>query len=232
MQAQTHADKVKNPWLDLPKDAPYIAPIDIATISDPSYKKDHYRFDAFPDPFVGNFDTAKVVFLSLNPGFKDEDVEVNLNSDIFMQESLKSIRRESDARFFYWLPELSETHGQQWWKLYLGKTIREQGITVDRLLNNMMQIEYLAYHSKNYIRNKATLPTQEYSLDLIRDTMAHNKIIVLMRSVKDWYKIIPELEVYQHLITLDNTQRPYISESNMKNAPAGSYQRVVAALKS
>ncbi|MEO5691383.1 MAG: hypothetical protein ABIQ64_04305, partial [Candidatus Saccharimonadales bacterium] len=74
--------------------------------------------------------------------------------------------------------------------------------------------------------------TQEYSLSLIREAMKRCKIIVLMRKVKAWYSLIPELETYSSLIILDNPQGSFITENNMKGAPLGSFEKLVSALKS
>lgn len=54
-----------NPWLDLPKQTPLIALCDLGVVSNPSYNLDGLRFDAFPEPFGGSINTARVIFCLL-----------------------------------------------------------------------------------------------------------------------------------------------------------------------
>ena len=92
---------MKNPWINLPDKAPYILPEDAEIISSPKFKSDGYRFDAFPDPFIGDLDKAQVIFLSLNPGFEEDDVKVNLDKPFFLEESRNNIFHKPTVPFLY-----------------------------------------------------------------------------------------------------------------------------------
>lgn len=221
-----------NPWLDLPTSPPYIAPVDHAAIDAFKYK-DFYNFDLFPDPFVGNFDTAKAIILSTNPR-ADENDKANLQNPLFVAESLKSIQRKPDAKFFYLLDKFRDTDGWSWW-LGTGKgngklreIARSENISAESLSRNIMQIELLGYHSPFYKPPSKPWPSQLYSYALVREAMQLHKVVVVMRGWTLWARTVPELAVYDNVIRLNSPYGGYITRNNMDE---GSYRKLVTALR-
>lgn len=225
---------MKNPWLDLPTGPEYIAPADLPYINSPEFAKlrEWYNFKLFPDPYVGSLETSKVVFLSNNPRVSRSDY-LNLQNPRFIEESLKNIRREPDANFFYWLDDLRDLDGRTYWQNLLGSTAANEAIQKEKLLRNMMQIELIGYHSSYYKPwRKTVLPTQEYSFWLVREALRMNKLIVIMRGATKWFGYLPELKTYPRTILIINYLNPTITRGNMeRNNPSGAYEKVVAALK-
>ena len=88
---------MKNPWLDLPKQPDFIAPSDEVVLNTPKYKRDSLRFDAFPEPYSGNIDTAKVMCLLLNPGFREADVTVNFQKPDWVREVRANLEHKTES---------------------------------------------------------------------------------------------------------------------------------------
>lgn len=206
---------MKNPWVSLPEIPPYILPADAAIINSKAFKSQDYHFEAFPDPFIGNLEAAKVIFLSLNPGFEEDDVRVNLAKPFFAEESRKTILHEPTVPFLYLDERMSDTHGYRWWHKLLDKSIREEQLNLNTLRNRIAIIEYMPYHSVSYTSNKQILPSQMYAFYLVRKAITQKKIIVIMRrgKVRDWVKAIPEIAAYPYITF--NSQRPYVTRANM-----------------
>jgi hypothetical protein len=219
-----------NPWETLPDKPPFIARGDRLTLADPAYDSSDFRFDAFPDPFVGNLDKASVVFLALNPGFEPADIEINLQNPYFIKESRLNLTHQSSVSFFYLMDELKDTFGYKWWRKLLNPIMTDEQIPLEVIRENMMIIEYMPYHSRTYKHNKIVLPSQRYSFDLVRKTIEMQKIIIVMRSKQFWLEAVPELASYDY-VQLSNVQTPWISRKNLTPLnPPGAYERVAAAL--
>jgi hypothetical protein len=73
----------------------------------------------------------------------------------------------------------------------------------------------------------ATLPSQEYSFDIVRQAMRRGKQIVVMRSDRSWLESLPEMSSYPY-IRLSNHQNPYLSRAQMSEEQFG---RLVMALR-
>lgn len=202
-----------NPWLNLPRTPPYVLPEDAAVFAEPKFKDEGYRFDAFPDPFIGNLSTARVIFLSLNPGFKEEDITVNLSNKFFVQEAWKNLSHESNAPFMYLMDELKETFGYQWWHELLEKSVRDEGLKYEVIRERIGVIEYMPYHSETYTPNRLVVPSQLYAFGLVRQAIKDGRYIVIMRNVRAWVKAVPELADYPYIRL--NSQRPFITRGNM-----------------
>lgn len=223
---------MKNPWLALPTTAPYIAPADLEAINNFKHR-DLYNFELLPDPFVGNFASSKVIILSTNPRSQASDM-ANLQNPSFVSESLKSIRQEPDAKFFYMLDRFKNTDGWAWW-LGTGKgngklreIVASEHITPGKLSQNIMQIELLGYHSPFYKPLPKFCPSQLYSYELVRKAITLNKAIVVMRGWTLWVKAVPELAEYGNLIRLNSPYGGYLTRNNMAKT---SYAKLVTALK-
>jgi hypothetical protein len=93
--------------------------------------------------------------------------------------------------------------------------------TVARCILNVV---LCPYPSQNYRR--LVVPSQSYSFGLVRDAVARNAVIILMRpgQLSEWEGIVPTLKGYQRFFCVPNAQNPAVTE----NCPG--YDLVVAAL--
>lgn len=202
-----------NPWVNLPLEPPYVLAEDKPILDTPKFKEAKYRLDAFPDPFVGSLEAAKVVFLSLNPGFEPDDINVNLQKPFFILESRRNILHQSHVPFLYLADEMADTFGYRWWSNLFAKSVRDEPLDMNIVRQRIMIIEYMPYHSETYKPSRTILSSQRYNFELVRKAINMGKKIVIMRNVRDWIKAVPELEDYGYIRL--NSQRPYISRGNM-----------------
>lgn len=222
---------MNNPWLNLPKHAPYIAPCDVETLNDPKYKLDGLCFDAFPEPYGGDINTAKVVCLLLNPGLDEADVTTNFENQYWVNEIRANLEHKTEFPFLYLSPRVQETGGYKWWTERL-KFLEKEGISRDELGKAIMMIEFIPYHSVKYKDNTEYLPSQHYQFDLVRKAINLGKTIIIMRGRKQWLKAVHELVGYDPLFELNSAQNIYLSPANLdnKNGP-GTFDKVVTTLK-
>jgi hypothetical protein len=226
---------MNNPWLDLPKEAPFIAPCDAEELSKPKYNEREFNYrlqhKAFPEPYVGNMSRAKIILLLLNPGFEEADITTNFKNTYWVNEIRANLEQKTEFSFLYLSPQVQETGGYKWWTAML-KPLEAAGVTRDELANGLMSIQFLAYHSKKYKHDKHHLPTQDYQFHLVEEAMKLNKTIIIMRSRRKWVEAIPELAGYRHLLELNNPLRVYVSRANLDNKNGdGTFDKVVATLK-
>jgi len=221
---------MNNPWLDLPQKAPFIALCDLEILDDREYKLDGLRFDAFPEPYGGNIDTASVFCLLLNPGFEEADITANFANPYWVHEVRANIEHKSEFPFLYLSPELRETGGYKWWTTKLGPLLKAD-VTTGQLARGIMMVQFMPYHSVTYVHNKQYLPTQLYQFQIVRNAMKLHKTIIIMRAKNKWFEAIPGLINYPYL-ELSNPRNVSISRANLDNKNGiGTFDKVVAILK-
>jgi hypothetical protein len=183
-----------NPWSKLPTVSPYILPTDKPNIDVHRHANSELRLDTLPEPFVGGLNHAEVIFLALNPGFRESDVTVNMASREFIKANRHNQSDPYTSPFYYFSGGLEETGGYWWWKKQL-KPLIQAGVTEDMIRDKIMLIEYLPYHSENASKiGNLNVPSQAFSFGLVREAIQRKKLIVMMRSPKLWLEAVPELE--------------------------------------
>ena len=190
---------------------------DEAYISEHNRHKDakyKYRIQKWPKPFLGNPLTAKVVLLSLNPGFKDwqkrvlaKALTIYYREAIFKhlveQSGLKAVsmfcpnNKPSDLDITY-----LEAHTlvDNYWYGMIEKFRNAAGIpksneVFDPLYTRLSVIEYMGYASKKYtdLAKGKILPSQYFSRMLIQHlTMNRKTVFVVVRSEERWRKLLGE----------------------------------------
>jgi len=201
-----------NPWLNLPIKEPYILADDLSVIE--GHKNFvGLRLDTMPEPLVGGLDNASVVFLALNPGFTDSDVEVNMKLPKFIEKCKANLNDPFGSEFYYFTGDLETTGGYKWWSAKL-KPLIAAGVTYESLKSKMMMVEYFPYHSINYKHIDRFTPSQLYSFEIVREAIRRGKTIVIMRSKNLWIEAIPELANYSYM-TLSSAQNVIISPKNI-----------------
>lgn len=220
---------MKNPWLNLSEKAPFTALCDVEALNTQGYRLNGLRFDAFPEPYGGKIDTAKVVCLVLNPGFEDADVTTNFDNPYWLREIRANLEHKTEYPFLYLSPELKDTGGHRWWTAKLNP-LEKAGVTRDELARGIMMIEFFPYHSVKYVHNRQYIPSQQYQFYLVREAMRLGKTIIIMRARKIWIEAVPELVNYPYL-ELNSPQNVSISRSNLDNKNGiGTFDKVVATL--
>jgi len=180
------------------------------------------RLDVIPEPFLGN-PNADVIYLSLNPGYKEEEVKFHKQRD-FREKLLKTIKKPENH--FYLANEFN-CKGRKWWE----KALR--GVAVEKkrvnpkwgpeeirnnyriIAKNLFCIEYFPYHSKKFAHGALRLPSQGYSFHLVRQAIERGACIICARGKEYWLGAIPELTKYKNLFYLKNPRASSISRDNL-----------------
>jgi len=237
-----------NPWFELGCDSQssyFIHPADAKIIDEfneslQERQSELYKIhtEIFPAAFMGNVFDSKVVLLTLNPGY-DENEEENKfyekYKDWFLNELTHSNRFECPL---YCLDMEYATYSDYWKKRLnvLVKSFGDEGIEI--IGKKVSKIQFFPYVSKKFksipykfIENefgvgKKHLHTQEYSFHLVREAIKRDAVIIITRSKNLWLNAVPELKDYPNLLYTKNARQPYITENNM----IGGYDRIIEAL--
>lgn len=206
---------MKNPWINLPKQAPFLLESDKDQIlafnekAKPIVKIQHH---IYPEPYIGN-PSAPIILLNLNPGYADEDIEYYQTDFVFKMWRKNLFHEPMEYPFYILHPKFDqELGGTKWWRRKLREIIEICG--VKKVANNLCCIEYFPYHSISYKPLKATLDSQKYSFEMVRKAIRNQAIIVVMRSERYWVSAIPELESYKYLHRLNSKQNIAVSRNN------------------
>lgn len=210
----------------LPKSPPYILDIDeskvkghISNIN--ADKKLH--FELLLESYLGN-PFAPVVLLNINPGYSSDDLTYH-RQQTFINLSRANLEHQPHVFRFYLLNPCIPAPGRDWWEKKRGPLIRDT--SKDVVANNVLCVEYFPYHSQKLGHFELRLPSQEYSFQLVRQSLERNSVIILMRSRKLWLSIIPELEYYLFLYSVRSIQNSTICPNNCPNG----YAAIINKLK-
>ena len=204
---------MQNPWLDLPSHAPYVLVGDKFSIDRHRHANNELRFDTLPEPYVGGLNNAEVIFLALNPGFRDSDITINMTHPEFAETNRLNQSDPYGSNFYYFDGRFEETGGYWWWKKQLNLLLNA-GVTEQDVRDKVMLIEYLPYHSETAGKiSNLIVPSQQFTFELVRVAIRRNKLIIMMRSEKLWLKAVPELE--GNYIMPHNKRNVIISPGNM-----------------
>ena len=109
-----------------------------------------------------------------------------------------------------------------YWLQRLGALSNAVGLPT--VQEHVMVVQYFPYWSSDGTAVFDGLPSQEYSLQLVREALDAGKLVMVMRAADKWTKAIPAL---RNAITNRN-RSPYVSPGNLRN---GNFDKVVAALR-
>ena len=200
----------RNPWIDLPASAPYVAVGDLELIErfNATAKPELFvHLEHHPEPFLGRPD-APVVVLGLNPGYLPE-CDRWYGDAAFAARARANLVHGALEFPFYLLDPSQPAPGHHWWMRKLGPLIR--ATSLQAVAHGVLCVELFPYHSERYGHAKLRVPSQEYSFDLVRRALSRGAWIVLMRSERLWFAAVPELASYPRLVRIRNVQNPVIS---------------------
>lgn len=209
---------VRNPWAHLPSDPPYVLESDRHLVERHNARRaEKYQFQTglLPEPFVGRLN-APVVFLNLNPGYAKQDAtdySTPRRHDM-LSRNLTHELPDSEA-FYYLTDEFRDTGGWRWWHKKLAPLIREVGI--EAVMAGVQVVEFVPYKSKNFYGLSEVMPSQLYSIDLVRRAAERQTPIVVMRSYRRWVEQVPDLAT-ANIHLLNSPQNVTISR---RNCPTG-----------
>jgi hypothetical protein len=220
---------MRNPWLALPREPPFVLPKDAAAIeafNQTATANTRFSLDLIPEPFLGN-PNALIVLLSLNPSVTIAGPGIHADVTFARSARANLAHQTSDYPFYLLNPAVPErSPGRQWWEGRLRPLI--EATARETVASNILCVEYFGYHSKRFARRRhPRLPSQDYSFFLVRQALARLATVVLMRSHNLWLSAVPELQSYPNLIPLGNVRNTVISPHN---CPQGGFDHIVAQL--
>lgn len=183
------------------------------------------KLDVYPQHFVGDIENARILILSLNPGY-NENYKETYNKNIDYQEEIKNNLQLTSRRFYafdfptekelgYWSNKLKHWIIQEK-KRKEPNNNEDITISLAKLANNIALAEFFPYHSSSYnalfdkINNNCYLPTQKFLFDKIKYRINKNDglTIIIARSFRRWYEAIPELKDYERCYEVSNPSNP------------------------
>src|SRR2546427_6801526 len=115
---------VRNPWLDLPHQAPFVLTEDAKAVADfnrSATDATRSHVELLPEPFLGD-PKAPVVLLSLNPGFSHEDADCHTDPTFARLSRANLEHRACDHPFYLLNPTVSGP-GRRWWDRRLSRLL-------------------------------------------------------------------------------------------------------------
>lgn len=193
------------------------------------------RLNVYPQHFVGNIDKAKIIILSLNPGYSTEYYDayknrINKNGTKYEQTIKENL--EMEKPFFHAFELANESDLGYWgnkmkcWVEDYDKKDNKKIIeSLKKITEDIALAEFFPYHSISYNdmydklgkstssnsnrKIKDYLPTQKFLFEKIKkriDDKNDEVIIILTRSFAKWYEAIEGLRDYKHCFEVNNTR--------------------------
>jgi len=216
-----------NPWVNLPNRAPFVLDDDKSYIDafNGIEKNERKRINTnhVPEARLGPI-SAPVVILQLNPSY-DTKCPEGPKDKSEIEKDLITIQDE-------YLPHKGGFKITKWWNNRL-KELRDE-IGEETLSKNIMSVEFFPYRSLNFSHSELRIPSQNYSFNLVRNSIKRNAIILVGRGWKLWCSAIPELfEEYnktnnKSVFVLKNPQCSYYSRNNLGDSV---YDEVLKKIK-
>lgn len=202
---------MRNPWIDLPAEQPYVLQADhasVMTFNQRVQPKHQLDLNLIPQPFMGNRQ-ARLVVLGQNPnltgGHPDGPVanaiRANLDSDTH------------GHRIPGFLAEFEHTPNSTWWRKCF-KVPLASGFSPQKLARCVLAIEFHGYHSREWRLARDPFPSQRFSFWLVEEAMKRGATIVIMRNRRNWQSVVPDLNTYERIVTIKNPRSATISPRN------------------
>jgi hypothetical protein len=217
-----------NSWIDVPSEPPFLLPCDSGIIHAYNAKHPNDEFTVqdrvLPEPFVGRL-TAPVVFLGLNPGFEDRNIEEHARTGL--QALIRRNYSQEPSHFpFYYLDSSFESGGREWSEKRLRFLLDIFGS--NQIARSILLIEYFPYHSRKFRHAKLSLPSQEFGFGMLRSAIDRGAVVVIMRAERLWRDKIPGLKSYSRVFSLNSRQNVTFSPGN---CPVGGFDLAVSAIR-
>ena len=184
------------------------------------------HLEVLPGHYSGNILDASVVILASNPGYDEREKQNSFYTD----RDLNKIRiKRLNFEYEYFLPKEQkwEDKSPYWYEklanfLHRVKlndriiTLRDEQF--EKVSKRFALLQIFPYHSKKMCDkfvNMEKLKTVEYSRKLVLYAMKNEKIIIIARSRKLWFKLVEDLKTYKKLYILLNPRVPKIASENI-----------------
>jgi hypothetical protein len=232
---------MKNPWLALPRRPPFVLPADRAAVlafNGTTTSSTRLRLGLLPTPFLGNPGTARVLVLQLNPGFEDSDTRLNRRHDFVVAARANLRHKRTKYPTFTLDPRWKSSAGGRWLRQRLCKLLAAVDDDPEsaelKVAHRLMIVDFHGYHARRYQQIPVTLPSQNYSFELVRRAIAYGHPVVLARGERQWKVAVPELESYEWAFTMSNPRSTYVTPACLGGGRTGDsgFNLIVDAINS
>jgi hypothetical protein len=195
--------------------------------------KEEYKLqlDVYPQHYVGNIKTAKIIVLSKNPGYSEDFKNLYEDNKDYQQTCLNNLQlKENEVKFHAFDLDQGDKFGywgkkfKQWFKVV--KTNDDLKKYSSWFSEYVALAEYFPYHSTQYdskldksFNNKTSyLPTQQFLFNLISKRIVDKDdsvTIIITRSYNKWYEAIPQLKEYKNCYETSNPSNPSLKPENL-----------------
>lgn len=214
-----------------------------------SAKPEHqYHLNVPAYPWYGNPLEAKVIVLSLNPGYVERESIIGkilmhlpaglvegyaLHLRSMLTFDCHSFLPEDKGKLNVTYRDLANLHQSWYWIDRLQKAFvnEKTGLTIDNVLDRFAVIEYLGYSSEKYkeFKGGAFLPSQQYTKQLIQYILHNNPdtIFIVARNVKTWRNFLGTMWTDERFIV----SKDYLGQRFTNDILGENYEKVIAAFK-
>lgn len=228
MSDRTIENPIENPWVKLPRHAPYVLKQDWPYVK--KFNDKHkgrateIQTDLLPEPYLGKPD-APVVLLNLNPGF-DECDRIAHGSHVFIKRSRQNLLHNHPAEYPFYLldPCLSFAPGFCWWRKILKHLIDAEDWPIEqrlqRVADRIFCVEYFPYHSKKWgdPTKDVIWPSQKYSFSLVEKAIDGKKLILILHGYRQWHAAAKRLESYDNCYIVKSARNATVTTANLRSS--------------
>ena len=175
-----------------------------------------------PLPFFGSLE-AKVVILLANPGIgPGEEIPDETNAQLRLLDAARK-HETLGEHFIYLTDEMQGTEGHNWWTNKLKALTAESSAQL--VHESLMAIEFHPYHSVNFSMLPITLPTQNYTFELVRRKISEGALFVIGRHLQGWFTAVPELRQANYVMF--KSRNAALTPGNLSD---DGFKKILAAL--
>jgi len=208
--------RTMNPWAELPASPPFILPDDrprVLEYQTRSRPENRLAVGCLPEPWVGNPITATVIVLQLNPGYTPSDDDpLHARSDYQALVRASLLHQPLDYPFHYLDPRFANSGGAKWCRRTNRWALEQLGDQV--VAARLAHLEWFPYRSTKAGR-LPRLASQAYSIDLLREALKRDAVVIATRRIADWEAEVPELVDYPRRLGTASQQQVALSPGNL-----------------
>ncbi|PCI93224.1 MAG: hypothetical protein COB15_16760 [Flavobacteriales bacterium] len=193
-----------NPWKEISVSNP-VAVVDQDFLRDHNRNSKGERYvseEDLPEPFIGSAN-ASILILMGSPGEVSDTARNNplLNKNILF--NLKNPWHKESFPFYPLKDEFSQLNHGKWWNrvfnVFATDLSKDEGLkeyALEGISNTFFNLELYGYHSKITHQKFLDLPSSKFNIRLIEKAMAENKIILIPRARRNWFRLVDGLSDY------------------------------------
>ena len=206
-----------NPWPRVPLAPPYVLPEDAAAAKS-------FALTVLPGPWSGPALTARVLVLLNNPSYelgRDERDLEDPNLRVLYRSQSSGV-----AAFPWHLSRWGWSGAGEYWAPLLRQLVGDVGPSA--VATGLATVQLVAYHSREFVAPAGVLPSQEFTVRVLRHALARAAVVVVARGWERWLALFPELaDSPRPVLRLASPRRPYLTPRMMGQ---DAYEQVVTQL--